>query len=87
MPASFILTKQSKFDRFIGNLSYPIYISQSLINRIVVIKKFPKIISLGFTALIVVIAFSIILDLLITGPIEKYRQKRAKSMSKIKSMV
>ncbi|WP_183580921.1 acyltransferase family protein [Mucilaginibacter sp. X5P1] len=81
IPASFLISKKSKFDRIMGNLSYPIYISQSLINKIVVIKKFPKIISVGFTALIVVIAFSIILDLLVTNPIEKYRQNRIKKSS------
>ena len=76
MPASFILTKKSKTDRFLGNLSYPIYISQALIIKFVAIKSFPKVISPGFTALVIIIAFSIVLDYVVTRPIENYRQKR-----------
>ncbi len=84
IPASFILTKKSKADRVLGNLSYPIYISQALIIKFVAIKSFPKFISPGFTALVVVIAFSIVLDYVVTRPIEKYRQKRV-SLNKARS--
>lgn len=76
IPYIFILTKNYKIDRFLGNLSFPIYLSQALILRITVAKSFPKIMGLGFTTLIITISLSILLDLLVAKPIEKYRQRR-----------
>jgi peptidoglycan/LPS O-acetylase OafA/YrhL len=76
IPFIFILTKNYKFDRFLGNLSFPIYLSQTLILKITIAKSFPKIISLGFTTLVLTIGLSILLDMLIAKPIEKYRQRR-----------
>jgi peptidoglycan/LPS O-acetylase OafA/YrhL len=76
MPASFIISQKNKFDRMLGNLSYSVYISQALLIKLIVIKEFPKIMDTGFTALVVIIAFSIVLDYVVSRPIERYRQKR-----------
>lgn len=76
IPFAFELTKKSRIDRFLGNLSYPIYISQFLIIKIVSIKIFPKIIDLGFTALVLIIITAFILDRIIGTSIERYRNKR-----------
>jgi len=43
IPASFIVTKNNKIDKFLGNLSYPVYISQFFIIRITQAKAFPKL--------------------------------------------
>jgi peptidoglycan/LPS O-acetylase OafA/YrhL len=80
IPYIFMLTKNNKFDRFLGNLSFPIYIAQSLVLKIVVAKSFPKIISYGFTALLLVIVLSILLDRFIAQPVERYRQRRANAL-------
>ena len=79
IPFAFILTKKSKLDRFLGDLSYPIYISQFLFIKIVSIKAFPKPFGKGFSSLVLIIIFSVIIDFIVTKPLEKYRQKRVKT--------
>ncbi|MDB4918773.1 acyltransferase [Mucilaginibacter sp.] len=74
IPAAFILSKNNAIDRYLGNLSYPIYISQMLIINITRAKAFPKIFGYGFTTLIIVIILSILLEYFITKPIERIRQ-------------
>lgn len=76
IPIIFKLTMYSKLDRLLGNLSYPIYISQVIFIKVLPAKIIPKIIDLGFTTLVSTIAFSIILYYLITKPLERLRQKR-----------
>lgn len=76
IPFAFIITKGLKADRYIGNLSFPIYLSQSLVLKITVAKAFPKLVSYGFTALAITIVLSILLHHLIAQPIESYRQRR-----------
>ncbi|MDO3627479.1 acyltransferase [Mucilaginibacter sp. BT774] len=73
VPFIFDLTKNSRFDRLIGDIAYPVYISQFLIIRIISIKAFPKIFGIGFTALILTIVFSIFLQLLIEKYIVKFK--------------
>ncbi|HTD97927.1 MAG TPA: acyltransferase [Mucilaginibacter sp.] len=76
MPASFIISKNNKFDRFLGNLSYPIYISQSLVINITAGKTFPKLFGWGFTSLVIILLVSLLLEQFVNKPIEKYRQRR-----------
>ena len=78
IPFAFELTKKSKLDRFFGNLSYPIYITQSLVIRIVDAKKFPKIVDIGFTALVIIILFAVLINFLLGESIERYRAKRVR---------
>lgn len=87
IPASFIVTNQSKLDRVLGNLSYSIYISQIIVLRFLAIKRFPKVISPGFTALVMVIALAVLLDWLISRPIEKYRQQRVSKLALAKGSI
>jgi peptidoglycan/LPS O-acetylase OafA/YrhL len=78
VPAAFILSKNNMIDQYLGNLSYPIYISQMLVINITRAKSFPKIFGFGFTTLIIVLVVSILLDHFIAKPIERIRQNRFK---------
>jgi len=76
LPFAFEATKKSKIDRFLGNLSYPIYISQVIVIKMVTINRFPKVIDKGFTALIMVIILALLVNKFVGEPIERYRTKR-----------
>src|SRR5258708_5304125 len=71
MPFAFELTKKNKVDRFLGNLSYPVYISQMLIIKIVAAKRFPKLIDRGTTTLIIVIIFAFVLERIVGVYLER----------------
>ena len=75
-PIAFDLTKRSKTDRFLGNLSYPIYITQALAIRLTASKRFPLILDRGLTTLIVVVILAVIIDKSMSVYIEKIRVKR-----------
>jgi peptidoglycan/LPS O-acetylase OafA/YrhL len=79
IPVTFNLTKTSRFDRFLGNLSYPIYISQALIIKFTSAQRFPKLIDKGFTSLLLIIVFSSVIDRLLTTYIEKIRSQRVQA--------
>ncbi|MES2268658.1 MAG: acyltransferase [Bacteroidota bacterium] len=83
IPYIFLFTKNNKIDRFFGNLSFPIYILQALVLKIVVAKSFPKLISYGLTSLLIIIVLSIIVEYVIAQPIEKYRQRRASALKRL----
>ncbi|WP_439697067.1 acyltransferase family protein [Mucilaginibacter sp. AW1-7] len=76
MPFAFEATKKSRADRFLGNLSYPVYISQSFVIKFVFARRFPKIIDLGFTSLLTVILLALLINILLMEPIEKLKAKR-----------
>jgi len=75
IPVSFKLCKNNSIDKYLGNLSYPLYISQYLIITFTVSGSFPKVINLGFTTLMLTIILSVVLFELIIKPIERRRQK------------
>jgi len=77
-PFAFEVTKKSKFDRFFGNLSYPIYITQAFAIHITAIKRFPIILDRGLTTLIFVIALSILVNKTLSAYIERIRVDRVK---------
>jgi peptidoglycan/LPS O-acetylase OafA/YrhL len=83
IPVVFKLTKSFKFDRRLGNLSYPIYISQIIFVKTLPAKAIPKIVDLGFTTLLCTIIFSIMLDYFIATPLENYRQRRVKLLNTV----
>jgi peptidoglycan/LPS O-acetylase OafA/YrhL len=87
MPFTFELTKKSRVDRFLGNLSYPVYISQALIIRLVSARRFPKIIDVGFTALILVLIMALLINILLINPIEKYKAQRVALYKKARLLV
>jgi peptidoglycan/LPS O-acetylase OafA/YrhL len=76
VPIIFKFSKENKIDRYIGELSYPLYISHIFVLMFTRFSGFPKIESLGTTTLIVTLIFSVLLYEFIAKPVEKYRQNR-----------
>jgi peptidoglycan/LPS O-acetylase OafA/YrhL len=74
LPFLFILTKNGTRDRYVGELSYPIYLSHHLI--ISGMLAIGIIAPGGLSVSIITIVFSIILNELLSKRIEKIRQKR-----------
>lgn len=82
LPGIFTVTKNSSIDRYLGEYSYPIYISHLLI-LFAATKIIVKLgLSLNWTAeiaLILTMIFCFLMIRYITNPIEKFRAKRVKS--------
>jgi peptidoglycan/LPS O-acetylase OafA/YrhL len=86
MPFMFLFSSMMKFDRIIGELSYPIYITHNLV--IGLMQRFifhtwndiNKILTI-----IVIIVIAILLDKFLVNPIEKYRQARVKTLENKKA--
>lgn len=76
LPFIFILTKNWKKDAYIGELSYPIYISHILIVTITKSLTISNGFVLGLTYTIALIGFSLLLNNFVAKSIEKIRQKR-----------
>lgn len=76
LPFIFILTKNWKNDKYIGELSYPIYISHIFVLISIKAFKVPIIGGMGFTLTIITVLFSIVLNELVAKKIETIRQKR-----------
>jgi len=74
MPFIFNFTKYYKIDRFIGELSYPVYIVHMLIGMILI--KFIPLKYLGIAVSLVSIFVSMILIKYVSEPIETFRQSR-----------
>lgn len=79
LPFIFILTKKWKRDSFIGELSYPIYISHLFVLTCLSALKVTKIGNLGLILSFLTILFAIAANQLVTKRIEKIRQKRIQS--------
>jgi peptidoglycan/LPS O-acetylase OafA/YrhL len=73
IPFVFNLTKDRKVDRFLGNISYPIYIVHFLI--IALLQEYLEEYSLSFL-LILVLSVSIMLYCVVDAPINRWRQGR-----------
>lgn len=73
IPFVFLISKRWKFDRFIGELSYPLYLSHLFIfelnRRVWQQYDYP-------TLLLFTIIFSVLIVLLIEKPMDKWRQRR-----------
>jgi peptidoglycan/LPS O-acetylase OafA/YrhL len=78
IPFIFTLTKNWKIDRYIGELSYPIYISHTLVLSCIHALKISTIGNVGLYLVILTILFSIVLNEFVSKRIEKIRQKRIK---------
>lgn len=81
LPFIFILTKNWKNDKYIGELSYPIYISHIFVLICIHTLKIPIIGGLGLTLTILTVLFSIVLNELVAKKIETIRQKRIRLKS------
>ena len=76
LPFIFLLTKNWKTDTYIGELSYPIYISHILVFTILKEQNIPTLGGIGLTLVVFTIAFSILLNNVVAKRIEKIRQRR-----------
>jgi peptidoglycan/LPS O-acetylase OafA/YrhL len=76
LPFVFQLTKNSKLDRFLGDLSYPVYISHLFVLLVLIQLRISSFYYLGLYLSAFTLMFSILLQWLCITPIEKYRQKR-----------
>lgn len=76
LPFVFILTKNSKRDLFIGELSYPIYISHFFFITIMKSSDLPFWGGFGLNVCMVTILFAFVLNKLVAKKIEKVRQSR-----------
>jgi peptidoglycan/LPS O-acetylase OafA/YrhL len=83
IPCLFKITKSNKIDKYLGDLSYPMYISQSLIIMVTASKRFPKPFGLGVTVLSLAIVSSILLNHFIIKPINKIRQMKVDQLKLI----
>jgi peptidoglycan/LPS O-acetylase OafA/YrhL len=87
IPFMFIFTKHSKVDRFLADLSYPIYISHVFILSIITL-ILGEVFKVNTTRLLTplgivfTLLFSIILVKIVVNPIESIRQKRVKAIDK-----
>ncbi|MCB0396973.1 MAG: acyltransferase [Flavobacteriales bacterium] len=87
LPFIFIHTKRWKFDRYIGELSYPVYISHMLVIGVfgffdVEFTPVMSILLIGVT-----LAFSFALNAFIAAPLERTRQSRVKTVKSPVSVV
>jgi peptidoglycan/LPS O-acetylase OafA/YrhL len=79
LPLIFSLTKKSKFDRYIGELSYPVYISHVFILSIVATLNLNESKYLGVIAIVLSVLLSVILNEVVSKRIEGFRQRRLKN--------
>jgi len=77
LPFLFHLSKKSRIDRFIGELSYPIYLSHLMI--IDIFTYFLKIESPLYLSIVTTIIVSSIIVILIQRPVDRYRHNRFSS--------
>lgn len=78
-PAIFYRFSKSSVDRFLGDMSYPIYIGHFLLLMIVQANRFPKDLGKGTPLLLLTLLFSVLSHYLILKPIEKIRISRIKT--------
>lgn len=86
IPSAFLYLGKSRVDRFLGNLSYPIYITHLLVIGLFTTElDFPgKKDSFPFLVLLTTILLAMIITKYIEQPIEWYRQLRIKTFRKRK---
>lgn len=78
IPFVFLCTSKNKFDRFLGDLSYPVYLLHTIV--ILVLSSNPRLTTNKDFSSVLTILFTIITSVLIVyffeQPIEKWRQSR-----------
>ena len=77
MPFAFIFQNHNKIDRFIGELSYPIYILHIslIIFTSYIVDYFSISFSITVLSFLLTILVSVIINFIITKPINKFRIK------------
>lgn len=76
IPATFLLTKKSKIDRQIGELSYPIYLTHLFVLSSCNALKITNEENSGIIVLAFSLIISLLINLFISNKIERYRQRR-----------
>tara|TARA_R100000935_G_C2840897_1_gene170916 strand:+ start:3084 stop:4160 length:1077 start_codon:yes stop_codon:yes gene_type:complete len=76
LPYIFILSKNWKWDRYIGELSYPIYISHLFVLKFIIAFKILMLGGLGLALTVCTIIFSVLLIELVSKRIEDIRSRR-----------
>ena len=76
LPFIFILTEKIKWDRSLGELSYPVYMCHLLLSAVLVNLPFYKLQYRGIILAVASITFAILLNKFVARPIEKLRQSR-----------
>lgn len=75
IPLLFAFSKNSKFDRYLAELSYPMYISHLTLHSIIYSDWFPKLESRGTTLAILTIIFSVVVGKILFTELENFRQR------------
>lgn len=75
-PIVFDAFSKSKTDRYLGDLSYPLYISHLLFLMIVTANSFPKQFGLGAPLFLITLIFSVLVYEFFLKPIDRWRSKR-----------
>lgn len=73
-PVAFSLTHENKLDRWIGELSYPIYLSQLFTVALVLTMEWPWP---AWTTILLTVALSTAITTLVERPVQRWRQRRA----------
>jgi peptidoglycan/LPS O-acetylase OafA/YrhL len=76
IPIAFGISGKSKFDRYLGELSYSIYLSQVLVIMVTAPKVFPKFLGHTFTSITICIVFAIVMHEFVTKPVMKVRSRK-----------
>ncbi len=81
IPILFIASKKYKWDNYIGDLSYLLYISHMLVVLIITTFKWPVFNQIGLLTVVISMAFSLICKHTLLNKIEKIRQNRVKPIN------
>lgn len=73
-PIAFSLTRNSAIDRWIGELSYPIYLSQLFTVALVLAMEWPW---QSWMAILLTLGLSAAIMMMVERPVDRWRQKRA----------
>lgn len=76
MPFIFLFTREWRFDRYLGELSYIIYIGHIFMLSIINYFHIPIVDSLGFTLTLWTLGFSVFINELTMKRVEAFRQRR-----------
>jgi len=75
LPFAFHFSAKLSFDRFIGDLSYPVYISHFLVITLLEREMKGAEEYIGLAALVLTVAVSVVLTLAIERPIDRWRHR------------
>ena len=79
LPFIFLPTKGFKIDAYIGELSYPIYISHVFIRSVIGWLNLPLVGGLSLVLTVTTVLFSIVLHELVVKRIDRIRQQRVQN--------